>query len=140
MPTLTHKTAKPGHKGCATRLSILLLALSCTACGTSWPATGGGGMAEAHWPDQARVAIPDRLQERLTCTMGRLEALHEASVRAGINSGQVGLLDLTAARARREYAGRLYRDGAATLADLDSGIDQVRHDMLPPPSMAGDCA
>lgn len=122
-----------------TRAAILLLVLACTACESGWPKDGGGGMAEARWKEPAIATIPVGLHDRLTCTLGRLEALHAASDRRGQNGGQVGLLDIAASRAKREYAGYLYRDSAVTLAELDNGIDRVRHDMTPLPPIPGDC-
>ncbi len=122
-----------------TRAAILLLALACTACDSHWPKEGTGGMAEARWQEPAAATLPVGLHDRLTCTLGRLEALHAASDQIGQNGGQVGLLDVAAARAKREYAGYLYRDSAVTLAELDGGIDRVRRDMTPIPPVPGDC-
>ena len=124
-----------------TRVGLLLLALLCTACQASWPREGYGGMAERSWPtEKAAAGAPYGLRARMVCTLGRLEALHDASSRTGVASGELGLLEITAIRAKREYAGLLYRDSAVTLAQLDLGIDDVHKDIAPLPQIPGDCA
>nr|WP_294505447.1 hypothetical protein [uncultured Rhodopila sp.] len=91
-------------------------------------------MVEARWPDAvATTPAPAPLADRLRCTLGRLDALREAAARTGQFSGEIALLDSTATRAKREYAGQLFDDSRITMTELDAAIDQVIHEMVPPP-------
>ncbi len=90
-------------------------------------------MVEARWPDAvAATPAPAALADRLHCTLGRLDALREAAARTGQFTGKIALLDSTATRAKREFAGRLFDDSRITMTELDAGIDQVLHEMGPP--------
>ena len=91
-------------------------------------------MVEARWPGAiAAPPAPASLADRLHCTLGRLEALRQAAARTGRYTGQIALLDITATRAKREFAGKLFDDSRITLADLDAGIDDVVRDFVPSP-------
>jgi len=116
------------------RIPTLLLAILSTGCASHWPEPGQGGMVEARWPGAvAATPAPASLADRLHCTLGRLEALRAAVARTGQHTGQLGLLDITATRAKREYAGKLFDDSRITLTDLDAGIDDLVREMLPNP-------
>ena len=115
-------------------LLTVLLAFLCAACEQSWPKPGQGGMVEARWPDAvATIPAPAPLADRLHCTLGRLEALREAAAATGQYSGKIALLDITATRAKREFAGKLFDDSRITVSELDAGIDELVHAMVPPP-------
>ncbi len=89
-------------------------------------------MVEARWP--AAVAgdhAPNGLYDRLNCTLGRLDALRAVSARTGQYTGKIALLEITATKAKREYAGLLFEDTRVTIADLDDEIDRVRREMAP---------
>jgi len=92
-------------------------------------------MVEARWPEAvAALPAPPPLADRLNCTLGRLEALRAAAARTGQYSGKLALLDITATRAKREFAGKLFDDSRITVTELDAGIDQVLHEMVPSPA------
>jgi len=114
---------------------LLALILPCTACQQRWPEPGNGGMVEAHWPAAvANSHAPNGLYDRLNCTLGRLDSLREASARTGQYTGEIALLEITATKAKREYAGMLFDDTRVTVADLDNGIDQVNREMTRSPA------
>jgi hypothetical protein len=119
---------------------MALLAL-CSACQQPWPEPGRGGMVEARWP--AAVAdehAPASLHDRLHCTLGRFDALRAAAEHTGQHTGEIALLDITATRAKREYAGHLFDDSRVTLDDLDTGIDHLRREMVPTPASLPVCS
>jgi hypothetical protein len=118
----------------------LFVALFCAACEQHWPEPGQGGMVEARWPGAvATIPAPAPLADRLNCTLGRLEALRVAASQKGQHTGEIALLEITATRAKREYAGKLFDDSRITMTDLDAGIDQVLHEMVPPPASLPMC-
>jgi hypothetical protein len=97
-------------------------------------------MVEARWPDAvATIPAPAPLADRLHCTLGRLEALREAAAATGQYSGRIALLDTTATRAKREFAGKLFDDSRITMSELDAGIDELVHAMVPRPASLPMC-
>jgi hypothetical protein len=116
------------------RILPVALAVLCAGCASHWPEPGQGGMVEARWPGAvATTRAPASLADRLHCTLGRLEALRQTAARTGRFTGQIALLDITATRAKREYAGKLFDDSRITLTELDAGIDDLARDVAPPP-------
>lgn len=111
-----------------------LAALLCAGCEMSWPAEGGGGMAEYRAPMAPPDAMPPQgLAYQMACTLGRLNRLRDTAAGIGQHTGEIRVLDGDAARAQREYAGQLYRDSTITLDALSNGINQVLAEMDRPP-------
>jgi len=103
-------------------IAAAALAASLAACST-WPAEVGGGVAEMAPP----AARPDpgyaALERHLDCSLHRTAAIAEAAAAAGQNTGRAALLESMAARAQREFAGRLPNDANRTLSQLDREAD-----------------
>jgi hypothetical protein len=98
-------------------------------------------MIESRWPNSvSSMQPPQWLFDRLHCTVGRLEALRDAAKVSGQFTGEIALLDVTANRVKREYAGMLFYDSMVTMADLNAGIDHVNHDMVPAPATLQVCS
>lgn len=122
----------------ASRTVAIMAALLCSGCGGHWPEQGQGGMAEVRWPQEAdKMHPPARLRDRMSCTLSRFDTLREAADRTGQFNGQVELLDLVATRAKREYAGALYRDSEITLSVLDTEIDGLGRELRAEPPECG---
>ncbi len=103
------------------RLHALGMLLRVSACG-HWPQTGGGGVAEFATPS-APVPVTDAaLAVHLDCSLAKVTVLAQASSRSGMATGQVVQVDLLAARAQREVAGRLPQDAGRTLQLLDTHV------------------
>jgi len=145
--------------------AMTAIGLLCSGCKMAWPPAGGGGMADHRWDayqwdaahstpyhwDEYRgdaehvddkdgaPAPPPGLYDRLTCTMGRMAAVHQTSARTGTHTGEVALLDVQANRARREFAGTLYNDSEVTLTELNGAIDAIRAGMDLPPDPSQGC-
>jgi hypothetical protein len=85
-------------------------------------------MAEARWPAPLLSAqkAPPELEARLRCVLARYDATEQEARRQGTHSGAVALLDLSANRVRREFAGGLYADAALSLDRLTVDVDQLR--------------
>jgi hypothetical protein len=110
------------------RAALILLLLA--GCSGNWPPAGQGGMAEAHWPAPLLDPLaPPALEARLRCTLAWLDATDQEARRVGTHSGAVALLELTANRVRREYAGGFYQDAVRTLDRLEVEVDQFRAEL-----------
>ena len=74
----------------------------------------------------------------MRCTFEHLSATEAVGRDRGTHTGAINVLELTANRARREFAGGFYRDVALTLDRLDREIDQLRGSLELP--LARGCA
>lgn len=86
------------------------------------------------------AAAPAVLRARLGCTFSALDRVRDAAAGVGNHAGSIAALDETAARAKREAAGRLYDDCAITLTRLGHDIGQVERDLAltsPPDTHCG---
>ena len=117
---------------------LLLAALGAALSGcTRWPQNGAGGMAEHAPAPPPSASLPDSQARRLACALERVVALRAASYQVGLLEGRVNLIELTAARARRESEGGLPADAAITLARLQAETAltaaQLPVPLTPPP-------
>jgi hypothetical protein len=107
-----------------------LAALSLLAAGcTHWPPPGQGGMAEfgPQFPAAAAAAeAGEPVPARLTCALDHLAQLRQTAAQHGRLGGRVALVELTAARAQREYVGGLKVDAERTLDRLGSELAELR--------------
>lgn len=86
------------------------------ACSASWPPAVGGGMAETAPPPAASGRAIDR---HLACSVRHLDVVVRQARTTSRLTGQADVLELEAARARREVAGGLTADADRTLTRVD---------------------